>query len=125
MEFELSFKPLIHRSEDYQNCQLGRNIMAYTNGDFPNLAEADIVIFSVPEFRGTSHNSKADSLEKIRRELYKLFEGQERLRIADLGQLILGEKNNDTYQLLTDVLVECELRNLFALYIVFSKTIQY
>ena len=117
MEFELSFKPLIHRSEDYQNSQLGRNIMAYTNGDFPNLAEADLVIFSVPEYRGTPHNSKTDSLEKIRSELYKLFEGQERLRIADLGQLVLGEKNNDTYQLLTDVLVECELRNLFALII--------
>ena len=40
-----------------------------------------------------------------------------RLRIADLGQLILGEKINDTYQLLTDVLVECEQRNLFALII--------
>ena len=117
MEFELSFKPLVHRSEDYQNSQLGRNIMAYTQGDFPNLAEADLVIFSVPEFRGTSYDNKADSLDKIRTELYQLFEGQERLRIADLGQLILGEKINDTYQLLTDVLVECEQRNLFALII--------
>ncbi|MGB0592991.1 MAG: formimidoylglutamase [Flavobacteriales bacterium] len=117
MEFELSFKPLVHRSEDYQNSQLGRNIMAYTQGDFPNLAEADLVIFSVPEFRGTSYDNKADSLDKIRTELYQLFEGQERLRIADLGQLILGEKINDTYQLLTDVLVECEQRNLFSLFI--------
>lgn len=117
MEFELSFKPLVHHSEDYQNSQLGRNIMAYTQGDFPNLAEADLVIFSVPEFRGTSYENKADSLDKIRTELYQLFEGQERLRIADLGQLILGEKINDTYQLLTDVLVECEQRNLFALII--------
>ena len=117
MEFELSFKPLVHRSEDYQNGQLGRNIMAYTQGDFPNLAEADLVIFSVPEFRGTSYDNKADFTDKIRIELYQLFEGQERLRIADLGQLILGEKINDTYQLLTDVLVECEQRNLFALII--------
>ena len=61
MEFELSFKPLVHRSEDYQNSQLGRNIMAYTQGDFPNLAEADLVIFSVPEFRGTSYDDKTDS----------------------------------------------------------------
>ena len=117
MEFELSFKPLVHRSEDYQKSQLGRNIMAYTQGHFPNLAEADLVIFSVPEFRGTSFDNKANSLDKIRIELYHLFEGQERLRIADLGQLILGEKINDTYQLLTDVLVECEQRNLFTLII--------
>jgi arginase family enzyme len=117
MEFELSFKPLVHRSEDYQKSQLGRNIMAYTQSEFPNLAEADLVIFSVPEFRGTPSYSKIESLEKIRTELYQLFEGQERLRIADLGQLIIGEKINDTYQLLTDVLVECEQRNLFALII--------
>tara|TARA_B100000886_G_scaffold271217_1_gene195193 strand:- start:12016 stop:13176 length:1161 start_codon:yes stop_codon:yes gene_type:complete len=117
MEFELSFKPLVHRCEDYQKSQLGRNIMAYTQSDFPNLAEADLVIFSVPEFRGTSNDYNADSFEKIRKELYQLYEGQERLRIADLGQLILGEKINDTYQLLTDVLVECEQRNLFALII--------
>ena len=32
--------------------------MAYTQGDFPNLAEADLVIFSVPEFRGTSYDNK-------------------------------------------------------------------
>ena len=69
MEFELSFKPLVHRNEDYQNSQLGRNIMAYTQGHFPNLAEADLVIFSVPEFRGTSYDGKVDSLDKIRTEL--------------------------------------------------------
>ena len=117
MEFELSFKPIVHRNEDYQVSQLGRNIMAYTQGDFPNLSEADLVMFTVPEFRGTSIENKSISLHSIREELYQLFEGQERLRIADLGQLLLGEKITDTYQLLSDVLVECEQRNLFALII--------
>ena len=46
-----------------------------------------------------------------------MYEGPDRLRIADLGNLILGEKIEDTYQLLTDVLVECEQRNLFSLFI--------
>jgi arginase family enzyme len=117
MEFELSFKPIVHHNADYQLSQLGRNIMAYTQGDFPNLSEADLVMFTVPEFRGTTVVNNDESLNFIRKELYQLFEGQERLRIADLGQLLLGEKINDTYQLLTDVLVECEQRNLFALII--------
>ena len=65
--------------------------------------------------RGTKYECNENSFEINTKELYQLFEGQERLRIADLGQLILGEKINDTYQLLTDVLVECEQRNLFAL----------
>ena len=117
MEFELSFQPIINQFKDFQNSQLGQSIMTYTKGDFPNLAEADLVVFSVPEYRGTKHECDIDSIENIRHQLYQLFEGQERLRIADLGQLILGEKITDTYQLLTDVLVECEQRNLFTLII--------
>ncbi|MDA9898134.1 formimidoylglutamase [Flavobacteriales bacterium] len=117
MEFELSFKPIVHQSEDYQASHIGTHIMAYTQGDFPNLSEADLVIFSVPEFRGAQDDNDAHSLNSIRKELYMLHEGQERLRIADLGQLILGESKADTYQLLTDVLVECEHRGLFTLII--------
>ena len=117
MEFELSFRPISHQAKAFQNSQLGRSIMAYTTGNFPNLAEADLVIFSVHEYRGTQIQCDIDSIEIIRQQLYQLFEGQERLRIADLGQLILGEKITDTYQLLTDVIVECEQRNLFALII--------
>ena len=117
MEFELSFKPINHSTEDYQYGQIGRNVMTYTSGNFPNLSEADLVIFTVSEYRGFSSVKNENSFEHIRTQLYKLFEGQERLRIADLGQLILGEKINDTYQLLSDVLVECEQRNLFAIVI--------
>ena len=106
MEFELSFKPIVHHNEDYQSSQLGQNVMAYTQGDFPNLSEADLVMFTVPEFRGTPVANNDESLDNIRKELYQLFEGQERLRIADLGQLLLGEKISDTYQLLTDVLID-------------------
>ena len=117
MEFELSFKPIINQEEDFQSNQLGRNIMAYTKGDFPNLSEADLVIFTVSEFRNSNLDNDEFALDSIRTELYKLFEGQERLRIADLGYLVLGERPEDTYQLLTDVLIECEKRNLFALII--------
>ena len=48
MEFELSFQPIINQFKDFQNSQLGQSIMTYTKGDFPNLAEADLVVFSVP-----------------------------------------------------------------------------
>ena len=47
MEFELSFKPINHSAEDYQYGQIGRNVMTYTSGNFPNLSEADLVIGAV------------------------------------------------------------------------------
>lgn len=117
MEFELSFSPISHDENDYQSGQLGNQVMAYTQGNFPNLSEADLVIFCVPEYRGNSVDNPSENFDKIRTELYELFEGPERLRIADLGNLLLGERITDTYQLLADVLTECEHRNLFSLII--------
>ena len=116
MEFELSFQPLVEKSNHYKSEQLGNNIMVYTKGNFPNLSEADLVFFTVPESRGEFSDNELLSFTTIRNELYQLYEGPDRLRIADLGNLILGEKIEDTYQLLTDVLVECEQRNLFSLF---------
>ena len=39
------------------------------------------------------------------------------MRIADLGSLKIGEQVVDTYQLLADVLQECNHRQLFSLFI--------
>jgi len=120
MEFELSFKPVEHRSEDFSPSQLGRKIMVYTPGNFPNLSEADLILFSVDEYRGVNQKEIIEptgSFDFFRQELYRLYEGSNRLRIADLGQLLIGQQLSDTYQLLSDVLVECEQRGLFCLVI--------
>ena len=69
MEFELSFEPIISQEEDFQSNQLGRNIMAYTKGDFPNLSEADLVIFTVSEFRNSKLDNDEFALDSIRTEL--------------------------------------------------------
>ncbi len=117
MEFELSFRPLPEENQPFKSEQLGNSIMTYTPGHFPNLSEADIVFFTVPECRGHAVETEPMTFATIRSELYKLFQGPDRLRIADLGNLILGDRVEDTYQLLTDVLVECEQRQLFSLFI--------
>ena len=117
MEFEFSFKPIEHQKSDYSSNQLGGFVEVYTEGSFPDLTEADVVLIGVPEFRGTATNGDASSLAKIRKEYYQLYRGTERLRIADLGDVLLGEKTTDTFHLLSEVLQECERRGLFALII--------
>ena len=52
MEFELSFDPVEHQSDQFTSGQLGALVDVYTQGNFPNLSEADVVIFSVVENRG-------------------------------------------------------------------------
>lgn len=117
MEFELSFKPIHHESDTYSQNQLGGFVSVYTEGSFPDLTEAEVVFIGLPEYRGSSTQGSPDSLVSLRKELYKLYQGSERLRIADLGDLLEGAQLVDTYQLLADVLVECERRGLFALVI--------
>lgn len=117
MEFELSFKPISHQRENYLPNQLGGFVEAYTKGHFPDLSESDVVLIGVPEFSGTQTTGNEDSLAKIRAAYYQLYRGSERLRIADLGNLLLGEKNTDTFFLLSEVLEECHRRGLFAMLI--------
>ena len=117
MEFELSFTPVNHDRSLYSSGQLGSFIDVYTEGRFPDLTEVDVVLFSVPEFRGTSIKGSVDNFQRIREEYFKLFSGYERLRVVDLGNLLIGENKSDTFYLLSEVLQECERRNLFALII--------
>lgn len=117
MEFELSFDPVVVEFDDFHANQLGSLIDVYTTGQFPNLSESDIVIFTVKENRGSITDNKTTNLDEVRNQLYFLFQGQNRLRIADLGDLKIGESLADTHQLLSDVLQECSSRNLFALFI--------
>jgi formiminoglutamase len=117
MEFELSFSPVEFENQNFQEDQLGKLIETYTKGNFPDLTEADVVIIGVPEYRGSDSNGDESSLMKVRNEIHQLYQGQERLRIADLGNLLIGEKTTDTFQLLADVLEECERRGYFSLLI--------
>ena len=62
MEFEFSFKPIEHQKSDYSSNQLGGFVEVYTDGSFPDLTEADVVLIGVPEFRGTATSGDASSL---------------------------------------------------------------
>ena len=116
MEFELSFDPVEHNSNEFRSGQLGSLVDVYTPGNYPNLSEADVVVFSITENRGLNSDEKL-KFEAIRNELYSLYQGENRIRIADLGTLKLGASPSDTYQLLADVLQECNDRGLFALFV--------
>ena len=117
MEFEFSFTPIDHQQSDYSSSQLGGFVEVYTEASFPDLTEADVVLIGVPEFRGTATSGDLSSLAKIRKQYYQLYRGSERLRIADLGDVLIGDKTTDTFHLLAEVLQECDRRGLFALII--------
>jgi formiminoglutamase len=71
---------------------------------FPNLEEIDLVILGVPEERGAYNNKGCkDAARNIRSKLYGLYCGDYKVRIADIGNLKVGETVEDTYIAVAEV----------------------
>ncbi len=62
------------------------------------LSDFDIIIIGIPEDRNATINKgSATAPDAIRNQLFKLFKPFEQLKIADLGNLKLGETLKDSY----------------------------
>lgn len=71
---------------------------------FPDLTGIDIAIFGVDEDRGAVENQGCGkAFESVREYLYKLMPGSYNIKVADLGDLLRGDKVSDTYFAVTAV----------------------
>lgn len=93
---------------------MGDVVKAYIQpDDFPSFDQADLAIFGVGEDRNSFFNNGCGlAPDLIRRELYKLFQGNFKLNVVDLGNLMRGHTIDDTYFALTTILVELFERNI-------------
>ena len=72
--------------------------------NFPDLSDTDIAIFGVSEDRNSVNNEGcAFGADVVRKHLYRLFTGNEEVKIADLGNIIQGHSVDDTYFAVTNV----------------------
>lgn len=103
-----------HYADKTRRKLMGDVIKAYLEPhDFPSLDEADIAIIGAGEDRNALLNNGCGlAPDSVRRELYKLFQGNFKLKLVDLGNLIRGHSIEDTYFALTSVLVELIERNI-------------
>jgi len=85
--------------------RLGNLITGFTEkGKFPQLQDVDLAIIGVKEDRNcVSNEGCAEAPDYVRFELYKLFKGDYRPRIVDLGNLKRGYAVEDTYFALSAV----------------------
>jgi arginase family enzyme len=85
---------------------LGNSIQIHTqkNG-FPDLNTAKIAILGVDEDRSTDGNfGSGKDLHHIRSHFYKLFPGDWKVSIADLGNIRKGESTSDTHFAVKEVI---------------------
>ncbi|MCK9401468.1 MAG: formimidoylglutamase [Bacteroidales bacterium] len=118
MDISIYFETIQLKGYQYAD-KTGRKLMgdvvkAYIQpDDFPSFDQADLAIFGVGEDRNSFFNNGCGlAPDLIRRELYKLFQGNFKLNAVDLGNLMRGHTIDDTYFALTTILVELLERNI-------------
>ncbi|MFC1733962.1 formimidoylglutamase [candidate division KSB1 bacterium] len=112
MDIDIYFEPFNIPDYDYSDKQhrkrLGDVIVPHIKeGQFPDLTGIDIAIIGVNEDRRNVDNEGcAAAPDHIRKELYKLYQGPNITRIADLGNIKRGHEVEDTYYAVSTVLSE-------------------
>lgn len=79
-------------------------IMSVNTSDFPDWKNNKLAILGVQEDR-LSHQNKgsANGSDEVRRYLYQLFPPQSKIEICDLGNILPGERLEDTHYALKSV----------------------
>lgn len=118
MDISIYFEPIqlkgYYPAEKTRRKLMGDVVKAYLEpGCFPSIDEADLAIFGVCEERHAYFNNGCGlAPDAVRKELYKLFQGNFNLKMVDLGNVMNGHRIEDTYFALTAILAELLDRNI-------------
>ena len=110
MDISAFLEPLDPGFDDYKSkkAAFGNVVKKYTDKDnFPDIEGYHIALIGIGEDRGAVHNDGCGSApDIIRQKFYDLKTSSFPYKIADLGNLILGESLHDTYSAVSTILVE-------------------
>lgn len=96
---------MLSNDEGYKDTQLGKHIQAYEE-EFPDIAQADLVLVGCGEMRGTGGNNNTDAPDAVRTAFYNLFHWHKNVNVADVGNVKVGATLQDTYAALKTVVQE-------------------
>jgi arginase family enzyme len=96
------------KAENFANSSIGKNIAAnFSSAAFPDLRKINLAFFGVNESRNAQpDNNCQGGADAVRPQLYKLFNGNHEIKIADLGNINAGHTIDDSYFALRSVLNE-------------------
>jgi arginase family enzyme len=118
MDISIYLEPIqlkgYHYADKTRRKLMGDVVKAYIQpNDFPSLEHADLAIIGVGEDRNSFFNNGCGlAPDSIRKEFYKLFQGNFKLKLVDLGNILNGHSIEDTYFALTTILTDLLERNI-------------
>ena len=111
MDWTLYFNALDKEQLDFffpeTENRIGNKIAIYTEENFPELEEVKIVILGVEESRNANNNiGSAAAPNAIRKQFYRLYFHENMPKIADIGNLKIGQQIGDTYFVLGEIVAK-------------------
>lgn len=103
---------------------MGAKITLHTASDFPNLDKIQLAIIGVLDARGGNISTQVN-LDAFRTHFYALFPGNWQLNLADLGDIEMGDSQNDTYFAVNNVVSGLIKKNIIPIVIGGSQDITY
>ncbi len=117
MEWQHYFEPLSLKKPEKvfltPEASFSQYITVHTQSNpIPDISGFDIAIVGVPDGRDTMNSGTSSSPDAIRNSLYQLSRFPVRIKIIDLGNLMIKDSMADTYFGLRDVLIELISRDI-------------
>jgi arginase family enzyme len=106
MNLQTYLEPTLFAIDDQLQTLMIQGVRVYSEVEnFPDLDDVDMAIIGVPESRNAWNNAKCnDAPDIIREHFYSLHQGEFKHKIADLGNLKIGQTPKDTYVALADII---------------------
>ncbi|HEX7414582.1 MAG TPA: formimidoylglutamase [Bacteroidia bacterium] len=96
------FSPIKFSAESFHEESFAHKLSVYST-NFPDLEKIDIALIGVCEDRlATSNKGSATAPDEVRKHLYNLFSGSFSPRVADLGNIMPGHSETDTFYALSE-----------------------
>ena len=126
MDLSIYFQPVHLDNEEFRLGTLGSQVAFHSSDGFPELQGIQIAIIGVKEDRrALSNKGCAGAPDVVRGFLYRLFQGDVKVKIADLGNIEPGREVKDTYFALSDVISELILNRIVPVVIGGSQDLTY
>lgn len=103
---------------------MGAKITLHTASELPNLDKIQLAIVGVLDARGGNISAQVN-LDAFRTQFYALFPGNWQLNLADLGDIEMGDSQNDTYFAVKSVVSVLIKKNIIPIIIGGSQDITY
>jgi arginase family enzyme len=97
---------LVKYIDGLQSQCISKKVTFFSGGDFENNGRYHIAIIGIGDNRGNAEGVSIVDISKIRKSWYGLYPGNWGVNIIDLGNIVAGERLEDTYFLVKSLVAD-------------------